>query len=257
MGGFSLGEVGAAKTDLLWTRGGFPASFLSRSAQASYSWRTHFVQSFLERDIPQFGIRIPAAALRRFWTMLAHFHGQIWNAADLARAMGTKEDTARRYLDVLTGSFMVRQLPPWFENVGKRVTKASKVYIRDSGILHALLGLRDRLHILSHPRLGFSWEGFALEQLLQLTRADREAYYYRTHAGAELDLLLLRNGRRVGFEFKCEDAPRLTKSMHIVFNDLKLKRLYVVYPGRTKYPLRKDIDVIPLGDCTSLSADAW
>lgn len=246
MSGFSLEEVGADQQDALWIRGGFPPSFLAGDEQLSHAWRSNFIQSFLERDLPQLGIRIPAHALRRFWTMLAHFHGQVWNAADLARSLGAKEDTARRYLDLLCGAFMVRQLPPWFENLGKRLVKAPKVYLRDTGLLHTLLGLKDRLQVQSHPKLGLSWEGFALEQLLHMAQAENDAFFYRTYAGAELDLLLVRKGKRYGFEFKYEDAPRTTKSMHVVFADLALEKLWVIHPGERSYPLRAGIEAVPL-----------
>ena len=246
MGGFTLNEVPSKRIKDLWIRGGFPKSFLARSEELSYQWRINFVHSFLERDIPQLGIRIPSAALYRFWAMLAHVHGQTWNAADLARSMGVKEDTARRYLDIMTGSFMMRQIQPWFENLGKRVVKAPKVYFRDSGILHALLGLKSKREVLSHPKLGFSWEGYALEEIIRRAGAERQAFFYKTHGGAELDLLLIRKGKRYGFEFKYEAAPRPTKSMHIVIDDLNLKRLWVVYPGETTYPLAKHIELLPL-----------
>jgi len=246
MGGFSLGEVGAQESDRLWLRGGFPDSHLARTEAGSRLWRGNFVQSFLERDVPQLGIRVPAHTLRRFWTMLAHYHGQIWNAAELARALGTKEDTARHYLDILCGAFVVRQLSPWFENVGKRLVKAPKVYLRDSGLLHTLLGIDDRMQLLAHPKLGASWEGFALEQVIRLSWADRDAYYYRTHAGAELDLLLVRHGKRFGFEFKHEDAPTITKSMHITTQDLALKRLWIVYPGEHRYVVSDRMEAVPL-----------
>ena len=246
MDGLSLREVGPEQANRLWLRGGFPESYLARTEARSRSWRGNFVQSFLERDIAQLGIRVPAHTLRRFWTMLAHYHGQIWNAAELARALGTKEDTARHYLDILCGAFVVRQLSPWFENVGKRLVKAPKVYLRDSGLLHTLLGIGDRMQLLSHPKLGASWEGFALEQVIRLCWADRDAYYYRTHAGAELDLLLVRNGKRFGFEFKHEDAPTATKSMHITTDDLALKRLWIIYPGEHRYVVSDRIEAVPL-----------
>lgn len=254
MGGFDLTEVEEGDQDHLWIRGGFPVSFLAEDGQSSFEWRVNFVRSFLERDVPQLGIRVPSHALRRFLTMLAHFHGQVWNAAELARSLGAKEDTARKYLDILSGAFLVRQLPPWFENIKKRLVKAPKVYLRDSGVLHSLLGLRDKLQVQSHPKLGFSWEGFALEQIVRLAGAERDAYFYRTHGGAELDLLLVRNGQRFGFEFKYEDAPRSTKSMHIVREDLRLDRLWVVYPGESAYPLREGIEVVPLSHCASALA---
>jgi len=249
MAGFDLSEVGVQHSTALWIRGGFPRAFLAGDDDASLGWRQNFIQSFLERDIPQLGIRIPAQSLRRFWVMLAHLQGQIWNAADLARSLGSKEDTARRYMDVLAGAFMVRQLSPWFENVGKRLVKAPKVYIRDSGILHALLGLRDLTQVQSNPKLGGSWEGFALEQVIRLAGAERESYFYKTYAGAELDLLVMRGGKRYGFEFKYADAPGTSKSMHNVMADLKLDRLWVVYPGEGRYPLNDRMEALPLAKC--------
>ena len=255
MGGFSLDEVTDRRRGELWVRGGFPGAFLPRDTERSFRWRVNFTQSILERDLPQLGIRIPAAALRRFWTMLAHCHGGIWNAADLARSMSVKEDTARRYLDVLTGAFMVRQLPPWFENVGKRLVKAPKVYIRDSGILHCLLGLKDRTQVMSHPKLGLSWEGFVIEEIVRRLNADGEAYFYKTHGGAELDLLVLRAGRRYGFEVKFADAPAPTRSMREVSKDLRLDHLWVVHPGRHRIPLGQGMDAVPLGELSRLLAE--
>jgi len=252
MGGFKLDEVDPAQLNLLWVRGGFPRAYLADDDRSSHDWRVNFIRTFLERDIPQLGIRIPAHAIRRFWTMVAHYHGQVWNAADFARSLGTKEDTARKYLDILSGAFLVRQLPPWFENVGKRLVKAPKVFVRDSGILHTLLALTDLAQIQSHLKLGFSWEGFALEQVIGLTGADREVYFYKTHGGAELDCLLIRDGKRHGFEFKYEDAPGSTKSLHIVFRDLKLDRLFVIYPGDRSYPIGERAEVVPLSRLESL-----
>lgn len=246
MTGFSLPEVGADRVVELWLRGGFPSAFLARDEEQSYQWRLNFIQSFLERDIPQLGLRIPSTALRRFWTMLAHVHGHHWNASDLARSMGVKEDTTRRYLDILTGAFMIRQLLPWFENTGKRLVKAPKVYFRDSGLLHALLGLETLVEVQSHPKLGLSWEGFALEEAIRLTGADRDAWFYKTHGGSELDLLLLRNGKRFGLECKYAAAPRATRSMHGVMTDLRLDQLWVVYPGENSYRLSERIRVVPL-----------
>ena len=246
MGGFTLDEAGVHNLNSLWIRGGFPDAFLATDDRDSFGWRSNFIRSLLESDIPQLGIGIPAHTLRRFWTMVAHYHGQVWNAADFARSLGAKEDTARRYLDILTGAFMVRQLPPWFENVGKRLVKSPRVYLRDSGLLHTLLGLKDQLQVQSHPKLGSSWEGFAIEQIVRLASAERDAFFYRTYAGAELDLLLVRNGKRYGFEFKYADAPRTTKSMRVVYGDLCLERLWVVYPGDQVYPLGDGIDAVPL-----------
>lgn len=195
--------------------------------------------------MPQLGITVPAETLRRFWSMVAHFHGQIWNAADLARSIGATEPTARRYLDILTSMFLVRQLQPWFENLGKRQVKAPKVYVRDSGLLHALLGLDSFYALEGHPKLGASWEGFALEQVMHIAEG-HEAYFWATHSGAELDLLVHRAGKRWGFEFKYSDAPAMTKSMHIALEDLKLERIFVVYPGQVTYPLHEHAEALPL-----------
>ena len=246
MNGFNLDEVGGDAWRELWIRGRFPDSFLAPDDSHSYDWRQNFVQSFLERDIPQLGIRVPAATLRRFWTMLAHWHGQTWNASELARSLDTRQDTARHYLDILCGAFMIRQLPPWFENVGKRLVKSPKIYFRDTGLLHTLLGLRNLDQVSSHPRLGFSWEGFALEEVICKLKADQDAYFYKTHGGAELDLLVMRGGKRYGFEFKFQDAPRPTKSMHGVLEDLALDQLFVVYPGSESYALDERIATMPL-----------
>lgn len=245
MSGFDLGEVGERQWRKLWLRGGFPRSFLARNNTASLEWRRDFIRTFLERDIPQLGIRIPAEALRRFWMMVAHFHAQIWNGAELARSLGVSEHTVRGYLDVLSGTFLVRQLQPWFENISKRQYKAPKVYVRDSGLLHALLSIGSEADLEGHPKYGASWEGFALEQVLSMTRTDR-AFFWGTHAGVELDLVLFRRGRRFGVEFKAGDAPDMTKSLHIALNDLKLERAWIVYPGREVYPVHKQVEVIPL-----------
>lgn len=247
LGGLDLTEVEVHNWRRLWLRGGFPRSYVAGSDDLSLRWRHDFVRTFLERDVPQLGIRIPAEALRRFWQMLAHYHAQIWNAAELARSLGVNEHTVGRYLDVLVGTYLVRRLPPWFENLSKRQYKAPKVYVRDSGLLHALLGLGSWGDLEAHPKLGASWEGFALEQVLSLTeRAD--AYYWGTHAGAELDLLLLHRGRRYGIEFKYRDAPTMTKSLHIALTDLKLDRAWIVYPGRESYVVHEQVEVVSVGD---------
>ena len=245
--GFRLVDVGIAHQDRHWLRGGFPLAFTARGEPDSVAWRRQFLQTFLERDIPQLGIRIPALALRRFWSMLAHHHGQIWNAAELARGMGVGEATVRRYLDLLSGVFMVRQLPPWFENLGKRQVKSPKIYVRDSGLLHVLLGVSSRRDLEMHPKVGASWEGYAVEEVLKALQPD-EAYFWATHQGAELDLLLFKNGKRIGVECKRSDSPSLTPSMRIAVADLRLDRLHVVYPGDRRYALAKNIDVMPLGD---------
>ena len=249
MGGFDLAE--APHLDRLWLRGGFPASFLAASGAKSFTWREDFLKTFLERDIPQWGIRVPAATLRRFWNMLAHYHGQTWNASEIAASLGTAHTTTQRYLDILTGAFMVRQLPPWHENMGKRLVKAPKVFIRDSGLFHSLMSLETKESLYSHPKFGSSWEGFALEQLVRRV-PDRHAYFWATHAGAELDLLINRDGKRWGFEFKVSEAPSVTKSMHIALNDLKLRRLWVVYPGTHRFPMGDRIEAIPLAEAVQL-----
>lgn len=245
LSGFSLGEVGAGSLGRLWLRGGFPPSYLARSAEDSLTWRRDLVRTFLERDLPRLGVTIPSAALLRFWSMLAHYHGGVWNAAEFARSLGVSEPTVRRYLDLLSGLYMVRQLPPWHENVGKRQVKSPKVYVRDSGLLHQLLEIRAESNLLSHPRCGASWEGFAIEEMLKAVRPD-EAYFWATHTGAELDLLLLKEGRRLGVEVKRADAPRVTPSMRAALHDLRLEQLVVLYPGETSYPLDDRVSVRPL-----------
>lgn len=249
--GFGLDELGAGAVRRLWRRGGFPLSYLARSEQASYVWRQQFVHTYLERDLPQLGITIPPATVLRFWTMLAHYHGGIWNAAEAARSLGVSEPTARRYLDLLSGLFMVRPLPPWHENLKKRQVKAPKVYLRDSGLLHTLLGLAGEREMLSHPKVGASWEGYAIEETIRIVRPEG-AYFWATHTGAELDLLLLKAGRRYGVEVKFQDAPRLTPSMRIALADLRLERLTVLYPGEVSYELDRRVSVVPLAQ---LAAD--
>lgn len=243
--GFDLAEVGAKELRKLWWRGGFPLAFLAKDDAASRLWQHDFLRTLLERDLPQLGITIPAATLRRFWTMVAHFHGQVWNAAEFARSLGTGENTARRYLDILTSMFLVRQLQPWFENLGKRQVKAPKVYVRDSGLLHCLTNVESPEVLEAHHKLGASWEGFALEQVLRVT-GDQQAYFWATHSGAELDLLVHWRGKRWGFEFKYSDAPVMTKSMHIALEDLKLERIFTVYPGKEAYPMHERVEALPL-----------
>jgi len=251
LAGFDLRETGADTWKRLWLRGGFPRSFLAASDEDSLAWREGFIRTFLERDIPQLGIRIPAAAMRRFWTMLAHYHGQLWNASELARAMGLSDKTVRSYLDILTGTFMVRQLQPWYENIGKRQVKAPKIYLRDSGVLHSLLSLPN-LHILiGHPRVGASWEGFALEQVL-LTLKPSETFFWATHSGAEIDLFFLAQGRRFGVEVKFNEAPHVTRSMRIALDDLALDHLWIIYPGQHAYPVHEQITVWPLREIAAL-----
>ena len=253
MAGFDLREVGPAAWRTLWLRGGFPRSHLAPSLKASASWRGSFVRTFLERDIPQLGITAPAETLRRFWTMLAHYHGRVWNAAEFARALGAGESAARRYLDILTGALMVRALPPWFENLKKRQVKAPKIYVRDTGLLHTLLGLTDEDQLAGHPKVGASFEGFAIEQALAAFETGN-ACFWATHAGAELDLLLMRGGKRYGFEFKHADAPGTTRSMRAAIADLRLDRLWIVYPGDEAYPLDDRISAVPVSGVPELAA---
>jgi len=243
--GFDLDEVGTNRTRTLWQRGGYPLSFLAADEAQSIEWRDRFIEVFLQRDLPQLGINVAAPAMRRFWMMLTHYHGQTWNAADPARSLGVNESTVRRYLDWLTQTFMVRQLQPWYENLGKRQVKSPKIYFRDTGLLHALMDVRTEADLVRHPRSGASWEGFALEQVLRITQPD-QAYFWATHTGAELDLLMFKHGKRIGVEFKRVDAPTLTPSMRIAMGDLKLDALYVVYPGTRRYALAKQIEAVPL-----------
>lgn len=254
LAGFDISEVDDHGS--LWTRGGFPRSYLAGSEEQSLAWREDFIRTFLTRDLPQLGISIPAPQLRRFWTMIAHYHGQTWNASTLGTSLQVDQKTVGRYLDILTGAFMVRRLLPWTENVGKRIRKAPKVYLSDTGLLHALLGIQTRGDLESHPKLGASWEGFALEQVLRLGRwRDDEVYYWATHAGAELDLLVFSHGRRYGIEFKYADAPTATRSMRVALDDLRLEHLFVLHPGAGRYPLDDRIEAVGLGDLTALLTD--
>ncbi|MBL0148579.1 MAG: ATP-binding protein [Ideonella sp.] len=252
-GGFTLDETGPDQADALWWRGGFPRSFTAATDEASRIWRREFIRTLVERDLPQLGMNVAAPAIYRFWAMLAHYHGQIWNAADPARSLGVGENTVRRYLDWLTQAYLVRQLQPWFANLGKRQVKAPKIYLRDTGLLHELMGIADPAALARHPKSGASWEGFALDQVLRIARPDA-AYFWATHAGAELDLLMLKDGRRVGVEFKRADAPGLTPSMRIAMTDLGLDALYVVCPGTRRYGLADGIEVVPLAALVPLDA---
>jgi uncharacterized protein len=255
LSGFDGTEVGFEHLDSLWLRGGFPEAFLSASDDASFHWRQQFIRTFLTRDIPQLGITIPSEQLRRFWLMVAHYHGQTWNASEIAGSLGINYKTAQHYLDILAGAFMIRPLPPWTENLGKRVRKAPKIYLRDSGLFHVLQNIRSWPELQAHPKLGASWEGLALEHVLRVARAaPGEAFYWSTHGGAEVDLMLTRGGRRWGFEFKYGDAPRATKSMRVARDDLKLERLFVIYPGEKGYPLDDGLEVLPLPAVAELAA---
>lgn len=247
MGGFTLDEVDAARWRTLWIRGGFPDSFLAPGDAASHAWRRDFVQTFLERDLAQLGVRTAAPTMRRFWAMLAHSAGSIWNASEIGRSLGEAHTTVRRHLDALSGALVVRILEPWHVNLAKRQVKSPKAYIRDTGLLHALLGIGSLDDLQAHPRLGASWESFVIEQVLS-GNGHEEAWFWRTQAGAELDLLLRRRGRLIGVEIKYGDAPRLTPSMRAAMTDLRLHRLWVVYPGQKRYRLAPRIEVVPLPD---------
>jgi hypothetical protein len=243
--GLGLDEVGASEWARLWRRGGFPRSFLARSEAASLRWRRSLIRTYLERDIPALGLRLPAPALRRFWMMLAHYHGQVWNASEFARSFGVAHTTVQRYLDVLAETFMVRQLQPWHENIGKRQVRSPKVFVRDSGLLHALLGLSDARAIDSHPKVGASWEGFALGAVVsRLGALPEECFFWATHSGAELDLLVIRGARRLGFGFKLTTAPEVSRSMRTAREDLSLTELCVIHAGSRSFDMERGIRAI-------------
>lgn len=242
---FSLEET--SNSALLWLRGGFPRAYLASNDEESMIWRQAYITTFLERDVPSLGFQIPAQQMRRFWLMLVHYHGQIFNASDLARSLGISDHTVRKYLDILAGTFMVRILNPWFENLHKRQVKSPKIYFRDSGILHALIGIRTEMELDTHPKLGAFWEGFALEEIIRRLHAyPEETYFWGTHSGAELDLLIIKNGKRLGFEFKYTDSPKMTPSMRISLESLALNHLYVIYPGKHDFSLSEDVTVCGL-----------
>jgi predicted AAA+ superfamily ATPase len=246
--GFSLSEVGARHLERLWLRGGCPPSYLARSPDLSRTWRRSFVRTFLERDLPQLGVQIPAPTLERFWAMLAHYHGQVWNSSEFARSFGVSDVTVRRYLDVLTATFVVRQLRPWAENLAKRQVKSPKVYLTDSGLLHSLLDVRSMNDLERHPKIGASWEGFAIGAVVDRLRARwDECYFWATHAGAEIDLLVVRGRTRLGFEIKRTSAPEITRSMRSALDDLRLTRLDVVHAGARTFPLAPRIRAVALG----------
>ncbi len=244
MDGFNLSEVGEKKATVLWARGGFPLSFLAKNDADSFAWRNSFIKTFLERDLRAQGIDVPTVALHRFWTMLAHSHGQIWNAAPIAASLGLSQPTIRKYLDILTGLFMVRQVQPWHVNIKKRQVKAPKIYIRDTGILNSLLGIKTEADVPRHPSCGASWEGFVIEEIIHAVEPD-DVYYWATHQGAEIDLILFKSGKMYGVEIKRQDAPTMTPSIRIALEDLKLERIAVIYPGEKCYELHKKVSVIP------------
>lgn len=253
MGGFNLSETGVDAQRRLWWRGGFPRAFLARTDRECRAWQENFIRTFLERDVRQFGLDIPPVALRRLWTMLAHYHAQIWNASDLSRSLGESHTTVKRHADLLTGALLVRQLQPYFENLGKRQVKSPKLFVRDTGLLHALLGVASFRELEGHPKIGASWEGFVIEELIRRA-GERNCYFWSTHSGAELDLLVMRGGKRYGIEVKYKDAPGMTKSMRIAMEDLKLDRLLAVYPGAQTYDLDRKITAMPLRQACALFA---
>ncbi len=245
--GISLTETRQNDWNPLWLRGGFPRSLLALNEKASLDWRRNLVRTFLERDLPGLDVRFPAETMRRFWTMLAHAHGQIWNSSEFSRSFGVSDKTIRNYLGVLSDTYMVRLLQPFYENLGKRQVRSPKVYFRDSGLFHLLAGILDRKQLETHPRCGASWEGFALEQVIQISGAwNEQCYFWATHQGAELDLLIVRGSQRTGFEFKFSPTPGYTPSMKHAMSDLKLNRLWVIHPGKKRYPLGDKAEAIPL-----------
>jgi len=251
--GFDPSEVGGGALPELWLRGGFPRSFLASSDADSMIWRENFIRTFLERDLALLGFGIAPKAIGRFWTMLSHYHGQVWNASEVASSLGVSPTTARNYLDALEQTFMVRRLQPWHENLGKRLVRSPKIYLRDSGIFHALQGIASARDLFTHPKLGASWEGFALEEVLAVFRP-REAWFYGVHSGAELDLFFVHDGKRVGVELKREDAPRVTRSIRVALEDLRLNRLLVVYPGERRYEPGERIECMPLSQVAAAAA---
>ncbi len=253
LGGFALDEVGSERLPELWLRGGFPRSLLAADDREAAAWRRDFVRTFLERDVPQLGVAIGSETLRRFWTMLAHWHGQLWNGAELGRAFGVAHTTVRRYLDLLTATFVVRQLPAWHANLRKRQVKSPRIYLADPGLLHTLLGLETQEDLAGHPKVGASWEGFAMAEVIRRLGARREeCFFWATHAGAELDLLVVRGQRRLGFEFKRTAAPRRTRSMGVARTDLELESITVVYPGDEVFPMGDDIEALGLARLAEL-----
>ena len=246
---FLLAETGNNRMEQLWLRGGYPLSFLAGNDDESFAWRESFIRTYLEMDLPQLGIRVPAPQIRRFWTMLAHVHGQLWNASRIAGSLGITAPTVKHYLDILDETFIARVLAPWYSNTKKRLIKSPKVYIHDSGLLHALLRIPTIEDLRSHPIAGSSWEGFVIEQLLGRIPRDWQAHYYRTSAGAEIDLLLHdRRNRPVAVEIKYSMTPQVTKGFWIAMDDLSCKKGYVVYPGDDAYPIAENVSALPLTD---------
>lgn len=253
--GFQLSEVGLEAIQTHWNRGGFPLSYLAENEENSLVWREAFIRTFLERDLRKFGFNVSPQSMHRLWRMIAHFHGGIVNASELGRSLGESSPTVKRHLEILAGVFMVRMLEPWYENLGKRLVKQPKIYIRDSGLLHALLGLESVDELSGHPKCGASWEGYCIEQLIQ-HHADATPYFWATHGGAELDLLLVKRGKRHGFEIKYAEAPGTTRSMHAALEDLQLDTLTVIHAGEETYDLTDAITAMPLTTALS-SAEKW
>jgi predicted AAA+ superfamily ATPase len=247
LGGLGLQDLGPERWRDLWIRGGMPRSVLATSEAGSCLWRQQYISTFLERDIPQLGIQIPASTLRRFWTMICHYHGQILNYSELARSFGISDMTVRRYLEILEGTFMIRLLQPWHVNIGKRLVKRPKLYLRDSGLFHSLLSIDSFPQLATHNKLGASWEGFALETAIRaIGKRSEEFSFWATHSGAEVDLFWQHAGRNLAVEVKYADAPRLTPSIKSALDDLELDHLWVLYPGDRSYPLAENITVLPL-----------
>lgn len=246
--GFGLWEVGKENMEKLWIRGSYPKSFLGDSNESSFEWRDAYIKTFFGKDLPDLGVKVMGVQLRRFWSMASHYHGQVWSHSEIARSLGVAVNTVRSYLDLLTETFMVRQLMPWYENVGKRVVKAPKFYFRDSGLLHTLMNIQNKEELLSNPKLDASWEGYALEQVIQASGRGEEAFFWATHGGSEIDLIMIIKGRKIGFEFKYASVPKKTASMTIAQKDLDLDHIYVVYPEGETFYLSEYIEVISLAD---------
>jgi len=243
--GFHLGEID--DMNRLWLQGGYPRAYLAENNDAAQEWLQNYISTFLERDIPQLGFSIPSGQLRKFWQMLAHYHGQVMNYSELGRSIGLSDMTIKKYLQILEDCFMIKTLQPWYTNTGKRIIKQPKIYFWDSGIYHCLMNITNQDNLLSTPKLGASWEGFALTNTLQLLNLPTQDYYFwSTHQGAEIDLFWFQDGQAFGMEFKYTDAPKSTKSMHSSIETLNLKKLFVVYPGKDKYELNEKIEVMPL-----------
>lgn len=247
LSGFAIEEVGIDNTSKLWQRGGFPRSYLAGSDTESHEWRRAFIQTFLERDLPQLGINIRSTTMRRFWNMLAHYHGQLWNASEIGRSFGVSDTTVRNYLDILTSALVIKQISPWHENISKRQVKAPKVYISDSGLAHSLLNISTMEDLEGHPKIGASWEGFVLDQVIRILRAEKdECFFWATHAGAELDLLIVRGNIRYGFEVKRTTSPKATRSMHTALSNLQLESIDLIHAGERTFQLSDQIRAVSI-----------